>query len=132
MSRNAASIVVCFNRAMILRFDLRICQVFTVIAYRQYKLACHESFFHEIEDQIVNHFPGNYLRLLAGIRTVQDLTRTKAFRCRPICLDVLHGTGFPAPGMVYQLNALALVGSGSPAACHKYITVDARVQAVSP
>ena len=77
-------------------------QVLDVIAHRQRQLVRHQPLVHQVQCQLVRHFPDHKPGFLIRVGALQDLPRADAFGLRFICLDIGDGTGLPAPGMVNQ------------------------------
>ena len=95
-----------------------------IISHRQHHLIADQTFIHQIQGDLVCHFPYHQTSFRDWIGTVQHLPGANAAGLRPIGLDVGNGAGFHAPCVIdqqlcidtEQLIQQRFVGQG--AACH--------------
>ena len=95
--RNGFAVVIPLQSTLIALRNARM-----VVAHSQYHLICFKALAHQIQYQLLRHFPDNQLSLFKGIGARQHLSLAQAVCRRPVSLDVLEPAGLPAPGMVDQ------------------------------
>ena len=88
------------NRAMVGRIAGGVDQIFPVVAHGQHQLVGHQVFVHQVQRQLVSHFPHDEPCLVGGRSAVQYLAAAAAVGGGLVGLDVRNGAGFPAPGVV--------------------------------
>ena len=97
-----SSVRIRSNFSPVLLLPFRIFQIIHIIPYRQYDLVGDKSLIQQIQGQHICHFPDCQPCLAKGIRTVEHLAGSHTAALRLVSLDVLNGTGFPAPGVIYK------------------------------
>ena len=106
--RHAPPVAVLLHRAGIGCVAGRVRQIFNVIADCQHDLVRHEALFHQLQRELIRHFPQNKPGLCRLIGAAQHLPGAQAVLGRAVGLDGRDGAGLPAPRVVdEQLRILA-------------------------